>query len=161
MVLFGHVGNRYKKALREYFASQGKGLVLFEQNLPTKTTLHMHIQAVPIDKELIPKAQSTFEEVATELDMEIGQLDDNETLDQVAGSESHYIYIELDDNVRLVHRVNPDAKRLPLQFGRRVLAKLMGAPEKEDWKNCAQPKHIEAETTRSFKESFKSFDFTL
>jgi hypothetical protein len=120
----------------------------------------MHIQAVPIDEDKIPKAQSVFEEVATELDMEVGQLDKDETLEQVVG-DGHYIFVELDGGVRLVHRVDPDARRLPLQFGRRVLAKLMGAPEREDWKNCSQPKHIESETARSFKESFKQFDFTL
>ena len=50
---------------------------------------------------------------------------------------------------------------MPLQFGRRVISRLLGAPEREDWKQCAQPKNVEAEYCTSMKQTFKAFDFTL
>lgn len=36
--------NKYKEALRKCYAAQNAECLIFEQNLPTKTTLHMHLQ---------------------------------------------------------------------------------------------------------------------
>jgi hypothetical protein len=51
--------------------------------------------------------------------------------------------------------------RFDLQFGRRVLAKLLGLEERLNWKDCAQGIEEETSDARAFKGGFERFDFTV
>ncbi|KAA8644392.1 hypothetical protein EYZ11_002769 [Aspergillus tanneri] len=53
------------------------------------------------------------------------------------------------------------AFRFDLQFGRRVMAKLMELERRINWKNDVQSQEQEEADAVAFKESFKDFDFTL
>jgi len=65
-----------------------------------------------------------------------------------------------------VFRLAANQKRHPLQFGREVVATVLGAPELSDWKLC-MPKAIpggptvpqlEEEMANNFKAVFKEFE---
>jgi hypothetical protein len=68
---------------------------------------------------------------------------------------------------------NPDGKdteiRLPLhssfrfdlQFGRRVMAKLLRLEERSDWHECGQSHDDEVADAEEFKKAFEKFDFSL
>lgn len=51
--------------------------------------------------------------------------------------------------------------RFDLQFGRRVLAKLMGLDNRIHWKDAVQTVADEEADATAFKEAFKTFDFSL
>ncbi|OOF92640.1 hypothetical protein ASPCADRAFT_209890 [Aspergillus carbonarius ITEM 5010] len=51
--------------------------------------------------------------------------------------------------------------RFDLQFGRRVMAKLMGLEKRINWKDDVQSQEAEEADAVAFKEAFKEFDFTL
>lgn len=51
--------------------------------------------------------------------------------------------------------------RFDLQFGRRVLAKLLGLEKRSHWRECAQTEAEEVEDATGFKEMFVAWDFTL
>ncbi|KAF2457684.1 CwfJ domain-containing protein [Lineolata rhizophorae] len=51
--------------------------------------------------------------------------------------------------------------RFDLQFGRRVMAKLLGLETRLDWRACAQSQDEEATDVEAFKKAFEAFDFTL
>ncbi|KAI9376240.1 CwfJ C-terminus 2-domain-containing protein-like protein [Aspergillus egyptiacus] len=51
--------------------------------------------------------------------------------------------------------------RFDLQFGRRVMAKLMGLEKRINWKDDVQSLQEEEADAAAFKEAFKEFDFTL
>ncbi|KAF9888063.1 hypothetical protein FE257_009328 [Aspergillus nanangensis] len=51
--------------------------------------------------------------------------------------------------------------RFDLQFGRRVMAKLMELEKRINWKNDVQSEEEEEADANAFKEAFKEFDFTL
>jgi len=51
--------------------------------------------------------------------------------------------------------------RFDLQFGRRVLAKLLGLEKRMDWRDSAQTEVEETADVESFKAAFKEFDFSL
>ncbi|KAL8697577.1 MAG: hypothetical protein Q9224_002244, partial [Gallowayella concinna] len=51
--------------------------------------------------------------------------------------------------------------RFDLQFGRRVMAKLLGLDGRRDWRECGQTDEEEAGDAERFKEVFKEFDWTL
>lgn len=51
--------------------------------------------------------------------------------------------------------------RFDLQFGRRVIAKLLGLEGRMHWKDCTQSDAEEKKDAEGFKEAFKKFDFSL
>ncbi|KAL4895407.1 CwfJ C-terminus 2-domain-containing protein-like protein [Aspergillus ambiguus] len=51
--------------------------------------------------------------------------------------------------------------RFDLQFGRRVMAKLMELEKRINWKNDVQSQEEEEADATAFKEAFKDFDFTM
>lgn len=51
--------------------------------------------------------------------------------------------------------------RFDLQFGRRVLAKLMGLEKRINWKDAVQSQEDEEADAAAFKGAFKEFDFSL
>ena len=51
--------------------------------------------------------------------------------------------------------------RFDLQFGRRVMAKLLGLESRMNWRDCAQTDEEETKDADAFKEAFKGFDWAL
>ena len=51
--------------------------------------------------------------------------------------------------------------RFDLQFGRRVMAKLLGLEGRMHWKDCTQSDAEEKKDAEAFKSAFKKFDFSL
>ncbi|EMC95870.1 hypothetical protein BAUCODRAFT_109532 [Baudoinia panamericana UAMH 10762] len=51
--------------------------------------------------------------------------------------------------------------RFDLQFGRRVLGKLLGLEQRTHWRKCEQTKVEEEADAETFKTAFKAFDFSL
>ena len=51
--------------------------------------------------------------------------------------------------------------RFDLQFGRRVMAKLLGLEGRMHWKDCTQSDEEEKKDAEAFKATFKEFDFSL
>ncbi|KAL8943416.1 MAG: hypothetical protein Q9216_001054, partial [Gyalolechia sp. 2 TL-2023] len=60
----------------------------------------------------------------------------------------------------LVVPLNADF-RFDLQFGRRVMGKLLGLEARMNWRDCAQTDEEETKDAEAFKEAFKKFDWTL
>lgn len=55
----------------------------------------------------------------------------------------------------------PKEMRFDLQFGRRVMAKLLGLEVRAHWKDCPQTEPEEQKDAETFKAAFKKFDFSL
>lgn len=51
--------------------------------------------------------------------------------------------------------------RFDLQFGRRVMAKLLGLEGRMNWRDCGQSGEEEKRDAEGFKAAFKNFDFSL
>ena len=51
--------------------------------------------------------------------------------------------------------------RFDLQFGRRVMAKLLGLEGRMNWRDCGQSDEEEKRDAEGFKGAFKRFDFSL
>lgn len=51
--------------------------------------------------------------------------------------------------------------RFDLQFGRRVMAKLLGLGGRMDWRDCTQEEAEEKTDAEGFKAAFKPFDFSI
>ena len=55
----------------------------------------------------------------------------------------------------------PRELRFDLQFGRRVIAKLLGLDRRANWRDCPQTEDEEKRDAEAFKAAFKKFDFSL
>lgn len=51
--------------------------------------------------------------------------------------------------------------RFDLQYPRKVMAKLIGLEDRTIWQNCTQTTEEETQDTKTFRETFKEWDFTL
>lgn len=60
----------------------------------------------------------------------------------------------------LILPLTPDF-RFDLQFGRRVMAKLLQLEKRMDWRECGQSTEEETADVEAFKEAFKKYDFSL
>ncbi|MCJ1281713.1 hypothetical protein MMC26_001035 [Xylographa opegraphella] len=51
--------------------------------------------------------------------------------------------------------------RFDLQFGRRVMAKLLGLEKRANWRDCGQIEAEEVADAEAFKKAFREFDFSM
>lgn len=65
-----------------------------------------------------------------------------------------------DRETELVLRL-PSDFRFDLQFGRRVMAKLLGLETRVQWRDCEQEETEERKDADAFKAAFKEYDFSL
>ncbi|CAO3622360.1 unnamed protein product [Mucor hiemalis] len=145
---------KYKSAIRRLFDQYGQDIVIFEVSRESfKGLSHAHIQIVPV-----PKSKSDLVE---KIAREKAAADGMDLIDRIpANPEIPYFRMELPNGQSLVHLLRPK-ERFNLQFGRLVIASVLGSPEREDWKACSQTEEEEKACAAQFKEAFKPFDFSL
>ncbi|XP_073395911.1 zinc finger CCCH domain-containing protein 64 isoform X2 [Physcomitrium patens] len=155
--------DKYKHSIRECFKKQGKATIFFERYLQLRAGTHAHLQAVPIPLSMASLALSSFVSSAKEVGFSfevIHQDNDNEAkqrLKELVGGGVNYFIVELHEGTLLVHPL-PQGEKLPMQFGREVLAKILGTPERGDWKQCKLDVSEETALADQFKEQFQEFD---
>ncbi|KAF7722896.1 hypothetical protein EC973_002616 [Apophysomyces ossiformis] len=145
---------KYKSALRHMYASYGQDMVVFEVSRESLHGMsHAHIQVVPIPKDKADLIETVAREEAERHGMTF--------IDRVPDSpEVAYFKLELPNGKSLVHIIQP-RERFNLQFGRLLVTKVLGQPEREDWKACAQSEDEERKDAKAFVAAFKPFDFSL
>eukprot|EP00250_Pteridium_aquilinum_P012486 c20756_g3_i1 orf=573-2408(-) len=158
---------KYKRALRKLYKSQGKTLVIFERCLQFKGETHAHLQVVPILLSKASQVRSGFVSAAKEFGFsfqvirpEGEDLGAHEALQNHLQGEKNYFFVELPEGTILVH-VLDSRDSIPVQFGREVCARVLGVPERSDWRACKLSKDEERAMAEKFKEDFKAFEQEL
>ncbi|KAG0214875.1 GPI inositol deacylase [Mortierella sp. NVP41] len=77
-----------------------------------------------------------------------------------AGVKEGFLRIELPGDVVMVCPI-PMGQRVNMQFGRIVLAEVLGMPDRAQWKRCAKVAELERQDSSTFKAAFKQYDFSL
>mmetsp|Transcript_19295 Transcript_19295/g.25141 ORF Transcript_19295/g.25141 Transcript_19295/m.25141 type:complete len:298 (+) Transcript_19295:950-1843(+) len=156
----------YKQALSKCFFTSygGAGMVVFERYADTRGTYHMHQQVVPLPASMTGAAKKAFERSGKRQSLNLVEMIGDDSLQSTG--DDFYFYVEiwaptghaaaLSPTTRLIHRAKNT--RIPVQFGREVLASLLGHPERSFWKTCEVSKDQEAVATEAFKGRFASFD---
>ena len=89
------------------------------------------------------------------------------SLDAAMETAEPFFRVELPSGEHLLHRMSTNSRKHPLQFGREVVANILGKPELKDWKKClptptpARPgtvEQLEGLVTEDFKALFAPFD---
>ncbi|ETO70772.1 hypothetical protein F444_12800 [Phytophthora nicotianae P1976] len=164
---------RFKAALRRYFASQDKELLVIDRNVATLGATHCHLQVVGVPKDKAGAARRIFETEGEKYHVKFHELlrDADEKTDAATGplellrqqtDDKPFLYVELPDGqggtTRLLHHV--EGKHY-VQFGRHASSCLLEMPRRANWKFCVVPKPEEVKLTQTFKSQWKPYDFTL
>ncbi|RDL34786.1 Uncharacterized protein BP5553_07914 [Venustampulla echinocandica] len=163
--------NRYKDALQSMVAKRSSnklGAVTYE--ISKGNGVHVHWQFLPMPVDLINKGlvEAAFRVEAENLQYPAFEVRDPELGQNEGDFFRVWIWTPANED-------DPESKpstkcltlpfdhtvRFTIQFGRIVLAKLLGLPKREQWKDCGQTEDEEKRDVEAFKKAFQEFDFTL
>ena len=159
----------FKEAMEKMVSkSSGNKLGAVTYEISKGSGVHTHWQFIPVSGDLIRKGlvEAAFRVEAENLsypsfearDPGVGQSDGDffrlwiwtPPTDEIGEGSTKCLTMPFDDTIRF-----------SLQFGRVVLAKLLGLEKRIQWRDCTQTEEEEKRDIESFKAAFKEFDFTL
>jgi hypothetical protein len=160
--------NRYKAALQSMVASRSDnklGAVTYE--ISRGNGVHTHWQFLPMPETLIRKGlvEAAFRVEAENMSYPAFQVRDP-GLGQGDGDFFRvWIWTPPDDestrgSTKCLTLPLDSDMRFDLQFGRRVLAKLLGLEKRIQWRDCGQTEDEEKADVEAFKAAFKEWDFS-
>jgi len=161
---------RFREAIQAMIAAKSShklGVVTWE--ISRERNVHLIWQLMPLPAELIQKglAEAAFKIEAENQNCPAFTARDL-TLEQQAesGGDFFRVWLWADDGEERIKGKSlvmplPSDMRFDLQFGRRVLAKLLGLEDRLIWKACEQTVEEETKDVEAFREAFKEWDFTL
>jgi hypothetical protein len=134
--------------------------------------VHGHWQWMPVSKELINKGlieaafrvEAENEKYPSFARRKINEVDEKENYFivrtwKLPGATASDQSTHIDDHKSMALPLD-SSFRFDVQFGRRVLAKLLELDERADWRQCGQEQKDEEADVEAFKQVFKEFDFT-
>ena len=140
-------------------------LFVWERAIQTKGGYHTHLQCVPVLSDKVVQLCKTIVELARTSGFVLRELNSDLGLQALSDMEEHegYFYAELllaRDSKRWLHQAvaSRTSSRVPLQFGREVLAVVMNQPDLAHWKACVLEKDKEQELALDFRKSFEKYE---
>ena len=157
-----------KDKLRQHASeTYNMDLFVFERAIQTKGGYHTHVQCIPVERKLGIKLQTTMQAQAKKVGFALREMNSDLALSSVLknndgdeeGDMDGYFYAEIPTTGKEYKRFLYTSKQssrvmVPLQFGREVLAAVLGKPELAHWKSCVVDQDQEAEIAAAFRESF-------
>ena len=152
-----------------------KDLFVFERCIQTKGGYHTHVQCIPVDTDSGPTIQSKMLEMAIRAGFQLKEITSDLGLNALEDDWSDgYFYAEIplpgggNEFRRFIYRAG-DGKsdnnggggsrgHVPLQFGREVLAEVMGNSDIAQWKACVVSQEKEEELTGEFRKSLGNIE---
>ena len=160
----------YIRALRDCFSSHGLALLLFERFMGSSSGRsqfeHMHLQVMALQPQHAARVGEAFRSHGAKCGIEFESIPPGIPLRHRLQQVEPFFVAELPSGEKLLHRLLSNPRRHPLQFGREVVAHLIGSPELADWKLC-MPKQmpggprqaeLEEELANNLKTIFREFE---
>ncbi|KAI9868667.1 MAG: hypothetical protein M1813_004517 [Trichoglossum hirsutum] len=159
--------HRYRHALQNMLQTKSVGgelLGAVTWEVSRRDGVHTHWQFLPVSAQLVQKG---LVEAAFRVEAEnrkYPKFEDRQ--DGKAGEDFFRVWIwkgskDEQANEKCLLLPVTSSFRFDLQFGRQVMAKLLGLEDRMDWRDCAQTQEEEVKDAEAFKQAFKSFDFSL
>ncbi|KAL7276312.1 hypothetical protein RUND412_000726 [Rhizina undulata] len=142
----------YRLALERMLKTRECGAVTFE--ISRSTGVHCHWQVIPVPEDKLGEVEKAFQDEAE--NDKLGAFEQRE----VEKTEGDYFRIWISGMDCAYVLKLPPMSYFDLQFGRRVLAKLMGL-QNVHWKDNPQTHTEEVDDAKAFKAAFRPFDFSL
>lgn len=160
---------KYRDALHKMLAVKSKddsgrsklGAVTWE--ISRAGGVHLHWQFLPVPVEMVQNGlvEEAFKVQAENLKYPRVETETSKIVEiEEAGD---YMKVMIWSEVLKKDLIVPidQTYKFDLQFGRKVLAMLLGLMNRMDWRACAQTEAEETADANVFKEAFKEFDFSL
>lgn len=143
--------SEFQASLKSFYAIYNTVPITFEVSRLTAKGGHAHIQIVPVPNRIKDEEiEDVFEQAGIKWEeLASGGLKDFDL--------PSYFRVELPSGKNLIHYTKPGTS-FDVQFGRRVIANLLGVPERADWRTCTQSEDEERNDAEAFKEAFAAFD---
>ncbi|KAK9479784.1 CwfJ C-terminus 1-domain-containing protein-like protein [Lipomyces japonicus] len=146
---------KYKERISEMLAKHGYSAIALE--ISRYNGIHFHVQIIPVPSDKLDKVKPEFEKASQ---INGYKLEEREDSSEIADAEEDFFKVYLPGGKVLYILLSNDM-RFDLQFGRKVLANVLGFPDRFDWKKCVQTEQEEVNDAERFKTLFSEFDFTL
>lgn len=161
--------HRYRLALQQMLTARSGsapeaeklGAVTWEIN--RAGGVHVHWQFLPVPQDLINRGlvEAAFR---VEAENESYPAFETSTVSTDVAAEGDCVKVTIwspDTEEKTMILPLDSSFRFDLQFGRRVLAKLLGLENRSHWQDCGQSEADETKDADTFKEAFKPYDFSL
>lgn len=157
----------YLDALRRFCEARGEALLVFERYMANSQFEHMHLQAIALPAHLVSGAREHFERHGARVGIGFERLPPGLSLAAAMETAEPFFRVELPSGEHLLHRMAANPRKHPLQFGREVVANILGQPQLSDWKNClpkptperlGTEEQLEGLAAEEFKAAFAPFD---
>lgn len=162
--------NRFRESLQAMISQKSShqlGTVTWEISRDRNIHIIWQLIALPADMIRTGIAEAAFRVEAENQKYPTLQTRDISSLEEQALLGDYFrVWLWADngeDKIKgksLVMPLNADM-RFDLQFGRRVIAKLLGLEKRFYWQDCEQTIDEETQDAEAFREAFKEWDFTL
>ncbi|KAK5131209.1 hypothetical protein LTR08_001234 [Meristemomyces frigidus] len=159
---------RYRSAMQSMLVERSKGedgrsqLGTVTWEISRGGGVHLHWQFMPVPVDLI---QRGLVEAAFDVEAENSSYPKfaKKIQDMEAAEEGDFLKVMIWSEALRKEMVLPLDKsfRFDLQFGRRVMGKLLGLETRTHWKDCPQTQVEEQADAEAFKKAFMTFDFSL
>ncbi|CAG8788631.1 27354_t:CDS:2 [Dentiscutata erythropus] len=144
---------KYKSSLKRFYQEYGAGMVSFEVSFFRRKQYHYHVQIVPVPFEHdSEKIREAFMEEAHSDELKFHPVQGSLDIVPV-----NYFKVDFPDGTGLIHEVGPK-ELFDVQYGRKVLCKLLGSPERVNWRECILPDELEKKDAENFKQAFLKYD---
>lgn len=170
-----------EKLRRHALSAYDADLFVFERAIQTRGGYHTHVQCIPVKRQLGISLQSTMLAQARKVGIELREINSDVGIESLLSNSSNddedddcsgYFYAEVPiatgtDYRRFLYQTSKQKSSLPLtsghakkttsvplQFGREILAAVLGQPELAHWKSCLLEHDQEAAMATAFLESF-------
>jgi hypothetical protein len=161
--------NRFRESIQAMIASKSShklGAVTWEISRERNVHLHWQLLAVPAEMVQNGLAEAAFRVEAENEKYPVFANKDLSLEEQATYGDFFRVWLWADngdDKLKGKSLVMPLPSdiRFDLQFGRRVLAKLLGLEKRLIWQDCEQTVEEETKDVEAFREAFKPWDFTL
>ncbi|KAK9368417.1 CwfJ C-terminus 1-domain-containing protein-like protein [Lipomyces kononenkoae] len=147
---------KYRRSVEKMLAQHGYVAVGFE--ISRHSGIHFHVQVIPVPDSKVVAVKSEFERAAKKNGYTVIERDEEDN--DGGDDDEDFFKVYLGGKKILYISLSPEV-RFDLQFGRKVLATILGLPERSDWKSCVQDEKDEVKDAEQFKTLFKPYDFTL
>lgn len=160
---------RFRESIQAMIASKSSGkLGAVTWEISRERNVHLIWQILAVPAELIQKglAEAAFKVEAENQQCPAFTTKELTLEQQPAFGDFFRVWLWADDGEDKIKGKSlvmplPSDMRFDLQFGRRVLAKLLGLEKRIVWKDCEQTVEEETADVEAFREAFKPWDFTL
>ena len=151
----------FRSALNSMLKSKDPSLGSVTWEVSQAAGVHIHWQYLPVSTSLIENGLTDAAFHVEAENLKYPKFESNSSLEDHGDFFRARIWNpKSGKETSLVLPLDPSF-RFEIQFGRRVLAKLLRLDSRADWHRCGQTEADEKTDVESFKEAFKEFDFSL